>query len=104
MENIEQVKRGICNYIDAEVVPIVGGWKGVALGVGAALVVENKSDELVKNPFVQMMGVIDGNQIDVDKLYTKIKLKAQGKWPMDIAGFKASESDLDKLYQFIKKG
>ena len=51
---------------------------------------------------MQMMGVVNGDMVDVDKLYSTLKVKAQGKWPIELAGLKMSETDLDKLYQYIK--
>lgn len=102
MESIDQVKRGIANFVDSEVAPIMPRWKGVLLSAGAALMIEGKSNELIKHPMVQMMGVIDGDMVDVDKLYSTIKMKAQGKWPIELSGLKMSETDLDKLYQYIK--
>lgn len=102
MESIDQVKRGIANFIDGEVAPIMPRWKGVLLSAGAALMIEGKSNEILKNPMVQMMGVVNGDMVDVDKLYSTIKMKAQGKWPIELSGLKMSETDLDKLYQYIK--
>lgn len=102
MESIDQVKRGIANFIDGEVVPIMPRWKGVLLSAGAALMIEGKSNEIIKHPMVQMMGVVNGDMVDVDKLYSTLKVKAQGKWPVEISGLKMSETDLDKLYQYIK--
>lgn len=102
MESIDQVKRGIANFVDSEVAPIMPRWKGVLLSAGAALMIEGKSNELIKHPMVQLMGVIDGDMVDVDKLYSTIKMKAQGKWPIELSGLKMSETDLDKLYQYIK--
>lgn len=102
MESIDQVKRGVANFIDGEVAPIMPRWKGVLLSAGAALMIEGKSNEILKNPMVQMMGVVNGDMVDVDKLYSTLKVKAQGKWPIELEGLKMSETDLDKLYQYIK--
>ena len=41
--------------------------------------------------------------VDIDKVYSAIKDKAVGRWPVEIAGLKASEADLDKLYTYIKE-
>ena len=51
-----------------------------------------------------MWAVIDENgMVDIDKVYSAIKDKAVGRWPVEIAGLKASEADLDKLYTYIKE-
>lgn len=102
MENISQVKRGIANFIDGEVAPVMPRWKGILLSAGAALMIEGKTNEVLNHPMVQMMGIIDGDNVDVDKLYSTLKVKAQGKWPIEVSGLKMSENDLDKLYQYIK--
>lgn len=48
--------------------------------------------------------MIDENgMVDIDKVYSAIKDKAVGRWPVEIAGLKASEADLDKLYTYIKE-
>lgn len=103
MESIDQVKRGIANFIDAEVVPVMPKWKGIALAVGASLMIEGKTDEILNHPLVKMMGVVNGDKIDVDKLYSSFKTKAQGKWPIEIGEIKMNENDFDKLYQHIKR-
>lgn len=102
MENIEQVKRGLANFIDKEVAPVLPKWKGVLFSAGAALMIEGKTSELLHHPMVQMMGVVNGDMVDTDRLYSAIKQKAQGKWPIEVSGLKMSETDLDKLYQYIK--
>lgn len=103
MESVDQVKRGIANFIDAEVVPVMPKWKGIALAVGASLMIEGKTDELLNHPLVKMMGVVNGDKIDVDKLYSSFKTKAQGQWPIEIGEIKMNEGDFDKLYQYIKR-
>lgn len=102
MENIEQVKRGLANFVDNEVAPIMPRWKGVLLSAGAALMIEGKTGEILNHPMVQMLGVVNGDMVDTDRLYSAIKMKAQGKWPIEVSGLKMSETDLDKLYQYIK--
>lgn len=102
MENIEKVKRGIATFIDNEVAPIMPRWKGIAFSAGAALTLEARSNDLMHHPMIAMMGVVDGDNVDVDKMYNALKIKAQGKWPIEILGLKMSETDLDKLYQYIK--
>lgn len=104
MVSIEQVKRGFANFVDHEIVPVLPGWKGILFAAGAPLVIESKARELPEHPLVKAMGVIDENgMVDIDKVYSAIKDKAVGRWPVEIAGLKASEADLDKLYTYIKE-
>lgn len=102
MENIEKVKRGIAMFVDNEVAPVMPKWKGIAFAAGAALIIEANANTLINHPMISMLGVVEGDNVDVDKLYAAVKSKAQGKWPVEIYGFKMSETDLDKLYQYIK--
>ena len=51
----------------------------------------------------QSMGLMQGENVDVDLLYRTFKEKAQGKWPIDLLRFKFPEGDLDKLYRTIKE-
>ncbi len=102
MENIEKVKRGIAMFVDNEVAPVMPKWKGIAFAAGAALMMEAKANTLLNHPMVSMLGVVEGDNVDVDKLYAAVKSKAQGKWPIEMAGLRMSEGDFDKLYQYIK--
>lgn len=103
MVTIDQFKRGVANFIDREVVPVMPKWKGILFAAGAPLVIESKAKELPESPIVKAMGVLEGDQVDVDKIYSALKTKAQGKWPVEIFNLKMSESDLDKLYEYIKE-
>lgn len=46
MVTIDQFKRGVANYIDREVVPVMPKWKGILFAAGAPLVIEAKMREL----------------------------------------------------------
>lgn len=103
MEHIEKVKRGVATFVDRELVPTLPKWKGILFGAGAGLFIETNSNALLQHPLTGLLGIVDGEQVDVDKAYTAVKNKAQGQWPISIAGFKCSEEDLDKLYRYIKE-
>lgn len=49
------------------------------------------------------MNIFDGDMVDVDRVYSVLKEKAQGKWPIEISNLKMNENDFDKLYQYIKE-
>lgn len=103
MEHIEKVKRGAAAFVDREIVPTLPKWQGILFGAGAGLFLEGKSEAILKHPIAEMLSLVDGDQVDVDKAYSAIKNQAQGKWPVKIVGFKCSEEDLDKLYRYIKE-
>lgn len=101
MESIQQVERGVALFIDREMVPVMPKAKGIAFAAFAPMVVKAKIKEYA--PLVQTMGLLDGENINVDEVYRAFKEKAHGKWPIEVLGFKFSEEDLDKLYRTIKE-
>lgn len=101
MKTIQEIERGVALFIDREMVPIMPKAKGIAFAAFAPMVVKAKIKEYA--PLVQTMGLLDGESIDVDAVYGAFKGKAQGKWPLEVFGFKFAETDLDKLYQTIKE-
>lgn len=103
MESMEKIERALARFIDKEMYPVMPKVQGIAFAAFAPLVIQNKKQELLHSPLVQAMGVVDGENVDVDKLYAAFKGKAQGQWPMDAFGFKVTEADFDKLYRYIKE-
>ncbi len=109
MYNIEQVVNGITRYIDEDIISKTNGYQKWILGVGTGLIM-NKSTELFneiqKNPLIKSLGVIDGNEIDVDLLYREFKKQAdKGSITFDIPlGGKLTldTNDIDKIYECIK--
>ena len=102
MVTIEQVKNGLTKYIDAEILPNMTGGKRFALGVCAALMIQNAENTLGK--------LMDGgNNIDIDKVYAAATdtLKGMEKFSMDLPMLGVltfRQSDLDALYAAIKEG
>ena len=101
MATIQQIERGTAVFVDREMVPALPKAKGIAFGAFAPFVIKAKIQEYA--PLVQSMGLLNGETVDLDSLYTAFKSKAQGQWPLEFLGFKAKEEDLDKLYRYIKE-
>lgn len=101
MESIQQVERGLAAFIDKDMAPLMPKAKGIAFAAFAPMVVKGKIKEFT--PMAQSMGLMQDENVDVDLLYKAFKEKAQGKWPIDLLGFKFTEEDLDKLYRTIKE-
>lgn len=110
---IEQVKNGLTKYIDNEILPSMPGGKRFAMGVGAALIMQNLEGTLLKyrnTPLLAAMNVMDdGNNVDIDKIYAAATdtLKGMGKLSVDmpllgVLTFK--QDDLDALLAAIKEG
>ena len=113
MVTIEQVKNGLTNYIDKEILPAMPGGKRFARGVGAALVVQNLEGTLLKyreNHLLAAMNVMDkGNNIDIDKIYAAATdtLKSMEKLSLDVpllGVLTFRQGDLDALLAAIKEG
>lgn len=88
-------------FVDREMVPALPKAKGIAFAAFAPFLIKAKVQEFT--PLVQTMGLLDGENVDIDTIYTALKSKAQGKWPLELLGFNAKEEDLDKLYRYIKE-
>lgn len=101
METIQQVERGVAAFIDKDMAPLMPKAKGIAFAAFAPMVIKTKIKEYA--PLAQSLGLMQEENVDVDMLYRAFKEKAQGKWPIDLLGFKFAEADLDKLYRTIKE-
>lgn len=113
MVTIEQVKNGLTRYIDKEILPTMPGGKRFALGVGAALIMQNLEGTLLRyreSPLLAAMNVLDeGNNIDIDTIYAAATdtLKGMEKLSVDIpllGVLTFRQSDLDALLAAIKEG
>ena len=112
MVHVDKVKNGVVKFIDTEVVNKLPGWKSWVFGAGAILML-SKADAIIErakeHPMVKMMGVIDGDMVDVDALYAAFKKQAQTVGAVDISvpaigDMRMGVADIDRLYNFIMEG
>ena len=103
MVGYEQIRKGLVNYINRDIVPLAPKALGIGLAAFAPVVAEAKLKELMSHPLLAGTGLIDNNTVDIDKVMCLIKPAAEGKWPIEMFGFNFTESDLDKLYRYIKE-
>lgn len=105
--NLEQLQIGVINYIDNEI-----GRKAVGLQkVGTYFVIAAYRDKIVqlvqglqKNPMVQVLQVFDENgNLDLDRLYNYGKEAIQKSGQFSFMGIIFNETDIDKLYDYIKR-
>ena len=74
--DITSIKQGLAGFLDGEFIPKYKQTHSAAAAYGvsivAALAIENLSstaDQLLMNPMVSYLGVVDGNRdLDVDKI------------------------------------
>lgn len=81
MLHYSRVIRGIANYIDTEIVgKLNGSWKAWLLGSAAGLAMA-RSEALFRtlagNPIAAALGVIDGENVDVDAIMAELRKQAQ---------------------------
>ena len=103
MVGYEQIRKGIVNYINRDLVPLAPKAIGIGLAAFAPMVAEAKLKEVMAHPLLSGTGLIDGNSVDIDRIVQLLKPAADGKWPIEMFGFTFTESDLDKLYRYIKE-
>ena len=104
MVGIEQIRRGAMLYLAKEIVPLTSQGKGILLSAFAPAVMDAYIKKLVAMPWLEDTGLLSGAEVDIDEVYKLIKTAAASKWPIELMGFRFSESDLDKLLRYIKEG
>ena len=109
MVHKSKVLYGIAGYIDAEIVSkLSGSWKAWVVG-GLAGVAVSRGDAIItqyaNNPMVKALGLIDGENIDVDVIIAELRKQAQrGSATVDIpvlGPITFTQSDVDSLYKHI---
>lgn len=77
MVKIESVKRGIASYLDSELIPQINDpLRKFGTGVVISLAIAgmgNAAKNLSQNQFVSMIGVTDGESVDLDALAAAAK-------------------------------
>jgi len=107
----EQVIDGTLAFIEAEMLPTLGGWK--AWAASAVMVqlyqsAEKVLSELLNNKAMGMLGLVDADgMIDIDAAASAMRETARkhGKLEIDIpmlGKFRFDEADFNKLAEHIK--
>ena len=104
MVGIEQVRRGVTAYVAKEIAPLLPTWQGVLVEAVAPTILDARLKELMSGKLLSGTGFVDGATLNVDEIYKLLKNTATGRWPIEVAGFRFSESDLEKLYRYIREG
>jgi hypothetical protein len=100
---MEQIRRGAEKYIAAELSPKMNELKAAAMEAFVPTVIEGKIRVFVEG-YLQGTPLVEGNSINIEEAYRLFKPTMSRRWPIELMGFRFSESDLDKLYQYIKEG
>ena len=110
MLHYSRVIQGIANFIDSEIVgKLAGGWKAWAFG-GMASIALSRAEQtfmaIKSNPVVAALGLVEGENINVDILYAELKKQAQkgtATATLPIIGpVTFGPADVDALFRCIK--
>ena len=109
MVHYSKVLSGLAAYIDRELISQMGGSvKGWIAGAAAALMLERGKQaalEAMRAPMLKEMGLVDGEDVDVDAIYSALleqarKGSATATLPL-IGPVTFKESDVEALYRYI---
>ena len=109
MVHYSKVLSGVAAYIDRELISQMGGSvKGWIAGAAAALMLERGKQaalEAMRAPMLKEMGLVDGEDVDVDAIYSALleqarKGSATATLPL-IGPVTFKESDVEALYRYI---
>jgi hypothetical protein len=103
MVGLEQVRRGAMKYVTMELVPLMSTGKGILLEALAPSVIDANLKKYIAKDWLAGTNLVEGNTVNAEEIYKLIKVTAAPKWPVELFGFKFTESDLDKLYSYIKE-
>lgn len=101
MVSMSRIMETAMSFVDNELVPKMPKLEGIAFAAVAPFVLKSKIPGLLK--LANGTELVDGDNVDVDRLYQEFKIKSQGKWPMQMFGFTFREDDLDILYRYITR-
>lgn len=109
MVHKSKVLQGIVNYVDAEIISkMSGSWKAWVVG-GAAGLIAARADRIIaalsSSPLVTALGIVEGENIDVDAIITELRKQAQKGTatvvvPL-IGPITFGAADVDSLYRHI---
>jgi hypothetical protein len=104
MVHISRIEQNLSSFIDNELTPQMPRLEGLAFAAVAPFVIRARLPGLMRMiQGTELTGGEAGENVDIDALYRAIKAKSNGKWPIELAGFKFYETDLDKLYAYLQK-
>lgn len=109
MVHYSRVLQGIAAYVDNELVKsLSGSWKAWLLG-GMAGIAMSRAEQLYHsikdNPIIAALGLVEGENINVDLLFTELKKQAQkgsATATLPIIGpVTFGTTDVDALFRYI---
>ena len=110
MVTVRQIQQGFVNFGDREVAVAFDGWQKAIVGGCAGLLAANFPKTVAtysSHPLVAAMGIMDGDNINIDALYDAFVPKLNGsKIPIvipKIGTIKLGKEEIDILMRYIKE-
>lgn len=107
MVSFQKVQVGLSNFIETEITAQLSGWQKIAAETAVGLYMAQlpaKIEALSQNPAFSGLGIVSGNQVDVEKLYKELskhfKEPVQVQIPM-LGTATFTKENLDTLYKAI---
>jgi hypothetical protein len=100
--NLEQIQKGVMNYIEQEITPKATGFKKFGIYFMLPTIQKTVSDYVVKmKTFIPELYDENGN-VKLDEFYSHAKGAIQRSGQFEFLGIIFNESDIDKLYSYIR--
>lgn len=113
MVTLQQIQRGLCKYVDTELLPHMTGFKKIGLGAYMALASNNlaaMAANYLEHPAIKILELSDAQgNIDIDKAFNAVSPMFENgmKHTVDIpviGSIIIDRSDVDKLRRYIVGG
>lgn len=109
MVHYSRVIKGLTDYIDADILSKLNGsaakWAAGAAVAIAARRADQIYQEIAKNPMVRALGVVDGENVDVETIYAELLRQAQqGSATLNVpvlGPITFGPADVESLYRHI---
>lgn len=108
---VNQLLTGLTGYLDAEILPHLSGAKRYGATVYLALMELNAVNyikDALNHPAIKMLGITEGETVDMDKLHTAMSNAMQRGAPLQvdiplIGTFSFSTADVDRLFDYMRR-
>ena len=103
MVNVQQIERGVSNFIENEIAAKAIGVKKFAVYFMITQINKKIADTITSlSGNAMFAGLCDENgNIDLDKVYTQAKDAIRRTGQIELAGIAFNEGDVDSLYRYI---
>lgn len=111
MYEYNKIINALAKFVDEEILTGIGGWQRWILGSGIGIALSDGEEvfhQIKNNEVVKMLKLVDGDKINVDKIYKELKKQANRSpinIPIPMIGtLTLKEEDVDKVYELIERG